>query len=129
MYLCRNKFLKHWQSLYFEISYCSTGCSITEKKRSSKLVKIQINPFRRIVFLLCQQLDSLILLKRAAFEVANVPWCDTILPPFPLFDFLNREAFLVDKSGFQWANCPNEGRSKRLPWWLVVLFNVSVWNF
>ena len=36
-----------------------------------------------MLLLLCQQLDSLILSERAPFEVANVPWCDSILPPFP----------------------------------------------
>ena len=40
-----------------------------------------------MLLLLCQQLDSLILSKRAPFEVANVPWCDAILPPFPFFLF------------------------------------------
>lgn len=98
MYLCRNKFLKHWKYLFLEeisnavfevlpyfwkVTFHSRRGRISKWLNTRLLVISDRSFFEEMLLLLCQQLDSLILSERAPFEVANVPWCDSILPPFP----------------------------------------------
>ena len=66
MYLCRNKF---WN---IELLFCTWWAKIyTSEKYVASFVLWVKTPWS------CS--------KRASFEVANVPWCDAILPPFHAF--------------------------------------------